>query len=54
MRHIDEYYDALERAKAANNAEAITYIMLDSIALSIASIADSLEDIANMMEEGDA
>lgn len=53
MRHIDEYYDALERAKKTNDSEAIIYIMLDSIAMSMASIADTLDDIADMMERGE-
>lgn len=51
MSHLDDYYDALDRAKRAGRDTAVIYIFLDSIAQSLASIADTLEEI-NDRDEG--
>lgn len=45
------YYDALERAKKAGIDMATIYIFLDSIAQSLASIADTLEEIADREDD---
>lgn len=52
MSHLDNYYDALERAKKAGRDTAVIYILLDSIAQSLAAIADTLEEIND--REGEA
>lgn len=51
MSHLDDYYDALERAKKAGRDTAVIYILLDSIAQSLAAIADAIDEINDRDEE---
>ena len=51
MTHTEFFEEAIERAQKAVTHEGVTEIMLNTIAESLAAIADSLEDIAYHLKE---